>query len=386
MRKNQTIKRAAALTLTAALLAGALAGCAASDNSENNGNPSDTQNAANENDTDGNENKEVAFDAEENTIRFALPTGNIRVAVEILANELGYYEEEGVNVEFVDLSDSTAGLTAISSGKDDLDVWATGIVPDLTFIANGSDLVIYAGTAAEGGAIISREEDVETYKDLDNYEGITVGMVRNSSSWVITRAALLERGIDIDTIEIKELDSNANVAQAVAKGEVDLGFMPVEYANSFRELGVSLVMEAGELSPLYVCCRQVTSSAKLEEKHDAFVKFTKANLRALAYFEDEANRDEVVALLAEFSGQTEDYVYEYFFVNNTILTLDPNRSGINTFYQSLIDSGYFSEGTDVDVNDHIDIAVYKEALDEIIAEYPDNEFFQEQLEIYNEYN
>lgn len=389
MRRNHSIRRAAAMTLAAALLTGALAGCAATqdsgNNAGNNGEEADSQNGAKESDMEGND-SEAAFYAEENTIRFALPAGNIRTAVQILASELGYYEEEGVNVEFVDISDTTAGLTTISSGKTDLDVWGTGIVPDLTFIANGSDLVIFEGTAAEGGAIIATEENVEKYQDLDNYEGITAAMVRNSSSWVITRAKLLERGIDVDSITLLEVDSQANVAQAVAKGEADLGFLPIEYANSFRDIGVSLVMEAGELSPLYVCCRQITSSTKLEEKHDAFVKFTKANLRALEYFEDEANRDEVVSILAEYSGQTEDYVYEYFFVNNTILTLDPNRSGIITFYESLVDSGYFEDGTDVDVDDHIDTSVYKEALDEIIAEYPDDAFFQEQLEIYNEYN
>lgn len=386
MRLKTFIKRITAITLSAAFLTTGLAAC--DDVGKTTGSNSNTENE-NSDSVDAGElgdTEEIAFDAEENTIYYGIAAGSIRTAIIILASELGYYEEEGVNVEFVDAQDSTATLTAISSGQKDVDVYGTGIVPDLTFIANGADLVVFEGTAAEGGSIISRDGETEQYQDLNNYAGITVAMVRGSSSWVITRAKLLEMGIDVDSITIMEVDSNANVAQAVSKGEADLGFLPIEYANSFADIGVSVVMEVGEISPMYVCCRQVTSSAKLEQKHDAFVKFTKANLRALEYYEDEANQDEIVSILADFSGQTEDYVYEYLFVNRTFLTLDPNRSGVITFYDSLNSSGFFPEDTDEDVNEHIDTEVYKEALDEMIAEYPDNEFLQDQLDIYNQYN
>lgn len=330
--------------------------------------------------------EQAAFDSEENTIRFAIEAGTIRTAVVILAEQLGYYKEEGVNVEFVDNNDNTATLTAISSGKEDVDVLGTGIVPDLSFIANGSDLVIFQGTAAEGGAIVSTPENVELYQDLANYEGTTVALVRNESGWIITRQALLDGGYDVDSITVMEVDSRANVAQAVAKGEADLGFFPEEFVGQFEDLGIAKVKAVGEISPMYVCCRQATSREKLEAKHDAFVKYTKANLRAFDYFSDEANREEIVKILAEFSGQTEEYVDNYFFVNSTTLTLDPNKSGIITYYEALKNTGYFEDGTDVKVEEHIDTEIYKTALDEIVAEYPDNTFYQEQLAIFEEYN
>ena len=49
--------------------------------------------------------------------------------------------------------------------------------------------------------------------------------------------------------------------------------------------------------------------------------------------------------LADFSGQDEDYVKNYLFVNRTVLTLDPNKQGIETYYQSLKDSGFFEDDT-----------------------------------------
>ncbi|NJP41128.1 ABC transporter substrate-binding protein [Oscillospiraceae bacterium HV4-5-C5C] len=117
----------------------------------------------------------ASLDEEENTIRFATQDGQIRTAINILADQLGYYQEEGVNVEFVNAS-ATEALTAITTGKSDVDVLGTGIVPDLTFIANGADLVVFEGTAAEGGAIIACQNETETYKDLTQYAGITAAM------------------------------------------------------------------------------------------------------------------------------------------------------------------------------------------------------------------
>ena len=90
--------------------------------------------------------------------------------------------------------------------------------------------------------------------------------------------------------------------------------------------------------------------------------------------------------LADFSGQDEDYVRNYLFVNRTVLTLDPNKQGIETYYQSLKDSGFFEDDTKVDIDDHIDTEIYKTALDELIKENPDDAFYQEQLTTFNEYN
>jgi NitT/TauT family transport system substrate-binding protein len=374
--------------LAASFLLSLLAGCSGSGQASSGAQQNqDAQTTQTQDQTqDQSQAETVAFDAEENTIHFGIIPGNIRVAVNILAQELGYYEEEGVNVVFEEIQDVPSALTAISMNKDNLDVWGVSIVPSLTFIANGSDLVIFEGTAAEGGAIISKPENVDHYKDLNNYQNITAAMVRNESSWLITRAKLVEQGIDVDSITLMELDSEANVAQAVAKGEADLGFLPVEKANSFLDIGTAIVYEAGELDPMYVCCRQVTSSQKYQEKYDAFVKYAAANLRALEYYEDEANRDAIISLLAEHSGQTEEYVNNYLFVNRTYLTQDPNASGVAKFYNSLADVGYFDDGASADITEHIDTSAYKQALDLLLERYPNDEFYQEQLEIYQTYN
>lgn len=359
--------------LSAILFASAFAGCqSTTDSTSSAAAPAANESAASAESTAEESAAAETKSAEGQTIKFGVTPGTIRTAVVLLADHLGYYEEEGVDVEFVEVADATAALTSISLSKGELDVWGTGIVPDLNFIANGSDLVIFSGTAAEGGAIISKPENVEKYKDIKNYEGIKIATVRADTAWVVSRGYLQKQGIDIDSIEVIEVDSQVNVAEAVKKGEADLGFLPAEYATKYAD-SVDTVYEVGELEPMYVCCRQVTSRDTLENKRDELIKFTRANLRALEYYNDEANRDEIVKYLAEYSDQEEDYVRTYLFENRTIMTIDPNKSGVVDYYNSLVDAGYF-EGN-IDIADHVSTEIYDEALSELIKENPDDSFY-----------
>ena len=389
------IKKILAVLLSLTLFAGVFAGCgsngsSASANTDSNtaAGTSTTNSADADNGQDSasqnTEDTEKDFYAESNTIRFSSPVGQVRTAVNILAKELGFYEEEGVNVELVNVT-GTDALAAISSGSSDIDVIGTGIVPDLVFAAQGSDIVVFAGTATEGSSIISRAAEVENYKDLTQYGGITIGTQRNSTSWLTIRGVLKDLGVDVDSIKVVELDTDVNVAQAVVKGEVDLGFLPTEYAQTTRELGIEIVYETGEIKPNYVCCRQVTSSVKLKEKFDAFVAFEIANIRSWEFYQAEENRDTVISTLAKQSGQTEDYVNEYLFVNRTKLDQNPNETGVINLYEYMKQAGVIDDSADA-IENHIDLSVYEAALSELIEREPDNEFYQSLVNAYKEQN
>ena len=50
--------------------------------------------------------------------------------------------------------------------------------------------------------------------------------------------------------------------------------------------------------------------------------------------------------------------------------------------------GFFEneEATSIDVMDHVDATLYKQALDEIMEEYPNDPCYEQLLEIYNRQN
>ena len=69
-------------------------------------------------------------------------------------------------MEFVQIQNLNDGITAVSQEK--LDVLPMGIIPSVTYIANGADLVIYGGTISEGSEAACLPENQEKFSDMNN--------------------------------------------------------------------------------------------------------------------------------------------------------------------------------------------------------------------------
>lgn len=345
---------------------------------------------------------EEAATQDKGTLKVSFMTGNIRIAINILALEKGYFAEEGVTVEPVNIGGQDA-LTAINGSDDQLDILNTGFVPDLQAIGSGYDITVIGGTAVEGGAVIAKSGNTATYQDastiinLDAVKEAKLGFVRNESSWVITRQYLLDNGVSEEEIAAIEDEANGNisyyqdetaVAQAVQKGEVDLGFLPMEYALLYGDAyELEVVTPAGSLQENYVCCREVTSPAKLAEKHDAFVAYETARIRAFDYYKqgenDEAIKQDVVDTVANYSGKEADYVETYLYGGVTKYATDPNTKGVVKFVEAATNSGLLaSAGVDFstyDITQNIDVSAYEEAINALVEREPDNQTYTELL-------
>ncbi len=345
---------------------------------------------------------EEAVTQDKGTLKVSFMTGNIRIAINILALEKGYFAEEGVTVEPVNIGGQDA-LTAINGSDDQLDILNTGFVPDLQAIGSGYDITVIGGTAVEGGAVIAKSGNTAAYQDastiinLDAVKEARLGFVRNEASWVITRQYLLDNGVSEEEIAAIEDEANGNisyyqdetaVAQAVQKGEVDLGFLPMEYALLYGDAyELEVVTPAGSLQENYVCCREVTSPAKLAEKHDAFVAYETARIRAFDYYKqgetDEAIKQDVVDTVANYSGKEADYVETYLYGGVTKYATDPNTKGIVKYVEAATNSGLLaSAGVDFatyDITQNIDVSAYEEAINALVEREPDNQTYAELL-------
>lgn len=345
---------------------------------------------------------EEAVTQDKGTLKVSFMTGNIRIAINILALEKGYFAEEGVTVEPVNIGGQDA-LTAINGSDDQLDILNTGFVPDLQAIGSGYDITVIGGTAVEGGAVIAKSGNTAAYQDAStiiNLEAVKearLGFVRNESSWVITRQYLLDNGVSEEEIAAIEDEANGNisyyqdetaVAQAVQKGEVDLGFLPMEYALLYGDAyELEVVTPAGSLQENYVCCREVTSPAKLAEKHDAFVAYETARIRAFDYYKqgetDEAIKQDVVDIVANYSGKEADYVETYLYGGVTKYATDPNTKGIVKYVQAATNSGLLASAgvdfTTYDITQNIDVSAYEEAINALVEREPDNQTYAELL-------
>ena len=413
-------KKLWSVILTAALAVGTLAGCGQTGTiATDSGTTSETEantdaEAASDTTADtAKSDEQAAADTTEakdyGTLYVSFPTGNIRIAIDILAQQLGYFKEEGVTVEEVNLGGMDA-LTAINSADGNLDILTTGFVADLQAIGSGYDLIVIGGTAVEGGAIITKKGIADQYKDagtilnFDAIKSAKLGLQRNEAAWVITRQYLLDNGVAEDEIKAIEDEATGNiayyadqtaVAQAVQKDEVNLAFLPLEYALLYADAyDLEVVAKAGDLQENYVCCREVTSKARLADKKDAFVAYEKARIRAFEYYKqgetDDSVRQDVVNIVASWSGKETDYVDTYLYGGVTKYATDPNTAGIVKYVEAANNSGLLqSAGIDFstyDIKQNVDSSVYGQAITELADANPDNTFYASLLEQFNQDN
>jgi len=330
-------------------------------------------------------------------LKISIPTGVIRTSGDIVALEKGFFKEEGVKVTGVNIQGTNA-LTALNNNSADLDLLTLGFVPDVQAISNGYDNIRFiGGTAVEGGALIAKKGNADKYKDsstkinFNEIESAKLTFAVGEAAWVVTNQYLTEN----DSTYVSDKKANLNitnladaqtVAQQVGNGTFDVGFLPLEYANLYKDsYGVELIAAAGDLIPEYVCCRQATSKEKYEAKYDAFVAYEKARIRAWEFIENESNKDEVVNIIANYIHKEKDYVSNYLYGGITKWSVDPNKKGITTYKNALYNAGVLKQDIS-NIESYVELGAYETAIKYLADNNKSNTFYQAKLQLFNEYN
>lgn len=288
-----------------------------------------------------------------------------------IAKELGYFEENGLNVELVLNANAADAISAINSGK--IDAASVGTTATLSSIAQNTDLVIYGGQMHEGSGIICKPEDKERYSDFQNYRGKTLGLVRMSTGDVVFRYGLVKAGLEIGKdVNIVELDSAASITEAVKKGEVDCGGSWIPNLANAEAQGLAIAMLSGEVIVNHPCATMVTSSKMMKENPDDYKQVHKALIKAFDVFENDP--DKAIPLIQKYLELDTEVIkkdaYSRFSPNPEI-----NETAVKEFWTAMKEIDYIQ--SDIDISKHIDSSAYDAAMKEMIQNNPDNEFYKE---------
>ena len=312
------------------------------------------------------------------TLRVGQTGTAIKASMVVLAHEMGYYEEEGLEVTLEPIANLNDGLTAILGGS--LDILPMGIIPTCTFVAQGADLTVIGGTISEGSECVILPERAAEFEDLTWFAGKTVACVRPETGHMIMKAKIREAGVDMSTVDFVELDGFQSVVEAVLKGEADVGFVNSGFGQNARAQGLEILFPVGEYAPNAVCCRQTALGANVEANRDAYVRFEIANLRAMKLMlEDE---DTTVQVLSDYSGQDRDYVWNCIYDGVMKISMDPSRERVEEFYQVMKDNGDIDASAPDVMGDHVDPSIYHDALTAVMDRYPDFAPFAEMMDAY----
>lgn len=326
----------------------------------------------------------VAQKPELTVLKIGMPGKDIKIACIVIAHKLGFYAEEDLDVRFETISNLSEGLTAVSMGK--LDVLPFGVIPAITFISQGSDVVVFGGTIAEGSELIVKPENLGKFQKPADFIGKKLGCYRMETGHMVMKGWLRENGIDINKdVEFVLLDSQPTIIEAVRKGIVDAGFLNSGQGYVALQVGLAVEGHVGDFVADFPCCRQTTSRAAFNNKYDALVKFQIANLLAYDVFVND--KETALDALTAHSGQPREFVEAIMYGLGDYapamnISLDPNKTKVVAFYEIMRLNGDIPAETEYDMLEHIDTGIYAQALQTMLKRAPENDVYLRLMEEY----
>lgn len=319
-------------------------------------------------------------------IEMSITNQSVSCTAEIIAKEEGFYEEEGLDVNFNILTTQSEAIMALTTEKVDI-VCGGGTLTGLVADEEGENVVAIAGNMTDGTALYCREELYDELKDLtaDSLKGKKYGTIRAGSGDLAFRTYLLEKGIDPNILEFVEFPDAASIVQAVQKGDLDIGNVYMVFRETADATsGVKKLADIDELSDStarYICCRIWARKEDVDKNRDLYVRIIRAQLKGYSFYKH--NNDQAVKDAKTIIDVDEKVVRSQLFTYGH-LTISPNigKKKIEIAYDTAAKFNML-KGT-INVDDYIYNDIYEEALNSLIKEYPDDDVYQELLKEYQD--
>lgn len=287
-----------------------------------------------------------------------------------VAKEKGFYEQEGLDVTMFQFTNTGEGLNAIKSGK--LSAGAFGTAGPQTFIAKGTPFTVIGGMQSEGHAIIAKPENAARFKNIQGFVGAKVATVRLATGDAVWRSALSEAGIDWkNQVNIQELDNPTSVLEAVKKGSVDAGLVWVPFSEMAEKQGLQIVEWSSTYMNGHTCCRVVALADQVQSNPDAYVRLSRAHIRAYEYYLN--HQDETVDIISKYVKLDKELIKKATYSGHIQSIPDPDKKRFTAFWGAMQKAGYIQ--SDIDISKFVNTEIYHKALQELLAKEPNNKTY-----------
>jgi len=312
-------------------------------------------------------------------------SGNVLVTI---ANEKGYFEDEGISIEPVEANANADAMTLLSTGKVDV-VSNAGTSNPLQQIASGVDISVFGGHMIEGCMPVVAKKGAE-WNGIESFVGKKVAV--NPSYFAFT-GAVMDLGYEnpLEVVEWEVYSDYNDALAAVVRGDVAYALMGTGQNLAVQEMAangeIDIVSYQSEIMENYSCCRMVAQTKWINENPNTVKAVLRALLRAQSYYE--ANNEEAVKLHAAAIEATEEYVAAYMMDDeHYFVSADPLKDGVVRAWDILDKTGYLGEDNQVKIEDHINTALYEEALAEATEKYGEEapEFYEEMASFFAEHD
>ena len=231
-------------------------------------------------------------DSDITKIKVAEVTHSIFYAPQYLADSLGYFEDEGLDVEFILTPGADKVTAAVLSG--DVEIGFCGSEATIYVYNNGEKdyLVNFAGlTKKDGSFLVSRENiDNFTVKDLVGKHiiaGRKAGMPAMTLEYAINQGGIKTEDMNFDTSYDFSATSGAFIG-----GEGDFVALFEPTASSIVDQGYGyIVASVGELGGTVPYTAYNAKKSYIEENKDVIQGYSNAINKALEYVHSHKAKD-----------------------------------------------------------------------------------------------
>jgi taurine transport system substrate-binding protein len=224
------------------------------------------------------------------------------------AKQMGTYDEElGMTVNWVSFDTGTAMSAAMASGDVQLSV-SQGVPPFVVAASAGQDLQaldVAVSYSDNDNCVVA--EALEIDKDsADELAGKKVAVPLGTAAHYSFLKQMSHFGVDVSGMEIVDM-APPDGSAALAQGSVD---MACGWGGSLRRMleHGNVLLTGAEKEELGILVFDVTSgpASWVAENGDIVAKFLKVTAEANAMWADEANRAEMLPVIAKDAGMDED--------------------------------------------------------------------------------
>ena len=323
----------------------------------------------------------TAYSEETRVIRWG--RGNSGNALVTIARKLGYFDEAGLTIEETPL-DGDSALSSLVGGHVDV-LSNNGTNMPLRYISAGDKLTIFGGHMLTGCMpVIARKGTV-----WNGVEDLLGKKVASNAGVYAVSGPLMDKGHDPKTeVEWVQIAVDSDKLAAVVNGRADYAVLGTGrmYAALSMKDQIEIMTYCSDLTPNYSCCRMETRDEFIQQNPTTIKLLLKCLIRAQCYYE--AHKPEVVKMMAEELGTSEEYVAAYMMNEHYRIHVDPIRKPVFRAWDYMDRLGVLEKAEGVKLEEHINTELYKAALDEVIAEHKSEapEFYDRMLAFYEENN
>jgi NitT/TauT family transport system substrate-binding protein len=283
-----------------------------------------------------------------------------------VAEDQGFYDDYGIDVELVSLDTGVTALRGAEAGSADI-----AAVPTPTLIN-----AVAQGGSAKAFYTYSHKLDVQMVttpeiNGCEDLEGQTVGVDEvGGFAEVLTKLYYTSCGLSQDDVTYGNFPGAEG--QAMAQGQSVSGVLHIDEAagvmEQFPEAELKSVVDLWDVVPDWHYAGYAAPESILEDRREEIVAFTAANIAANRFMADTANKEAVLDTAEEVTGLSRDILSETYdvFIADGLFPEDNGypQEMVDFTAEKQVELGNITEDQLPAYEDLVDTSIFDEALEQ----------------------